>query len=515
MDLNNLNTQLKKLTNHFLSEKYDYVISNGKVLLAKYPFSSYLQNLIGSSYQKIGHLENAENHFQKAIKLDTNNIAAINNLANTYKSMHEYLKAEELYKRVLEKNSKNINTLINYGNLKIELFKYEEGINFLSKALKIDDKNIFANYNIGMAYLDLGKNSLANKHFIKTLEIDEKFTYADQKISTFTDYKKNKDHLLKMINKIKNEKIRKNEKIFLHFALGKAYEDIKDYKESIININKGNKLKSEYTNYDIQKDLQFTDNIIKNLINVDFNKIKFKKNEDKKYIFVLGMPRSGTSLLEQILSSHSNVYGVGELPFLRKLITKNFNFYEKKIISLENNTDILNQISSNYKKYTSFFENKKKYLLDKSPLNFMWAGFIKILFPNSKIIYIKRKPIDVCISCYKNIFESNLNWAYDLKNIANFYKNHKKLMNFWKEKKINFYEITYENLINNFNYELNKILEYCELPFEENCIDFHKSKSPVKTVSINQVRHPIYKTSIDKYKFYKEEVKIISDILEE
>ena len=90
MDLNNLNTQLKKLTNHFLSEKYEYVISNGKILLSKYPWNSYLQNLIGSSYQKIGHLENAENHFQKAIKLDTNNIAAINNLANTYKSMNEY-----------------------------------------------------------------------------------------------------------------------------------------------------------------------------------------------------------------------------------------------------------------------------------------------------------------------------------------------------------------------------------------------------------------------------------------
>lgn len=512
MDLNNLSTQLKKLTNHFIAEKFDFVITNGKVLLAKYPFSSYLQNLIGSSYQKIGDLKNAEICFQKAIKLETNNIAAINNLGNVYKSLHEYSKAEELYKRALSKNQKNISALVNYGNLKIELFKYEEGINFLKKALEIDDKNIFTNYNIGMAYLDLGENSLANKHFMKVLQVNENFTYADQKISTYTDYNKNKEHLLKMKDKIE-KKLKKNEKVFLHFALGKAYEDIKDYKESINNINEGNKLKSENISYNINDELLFIDNIINNLKNIDFNKIKIKSNEDKKYVFVVGMPRSGTSLVEQILSSHSNVLGVGELPFLRKLIIKNFNFDEKKSIDLSNNTNLLKEISTNYEKYTNFFENKKKYLLDKSPLNFMWIGFIKILFPYSKIIYINRKPLDVCMSCYKNIFESSLNWSYNLENIANFYKKHVKLMDFWKQKKIDFFEINYENLINNFEYELNKVLKYCELSFEESCLNFYKSKSPVKTVSINQVRKPIYKTSIDKYKFYKEEIEIISNIL--
>ena len=225
------------------------------------------------------------------------------------------------------------------------------------------------------------------------------------------------------------------------------------------------------------------------------------------------MPRSGTSLIEQILSSHSNVYGAGELPFLKMEINKKFNFIKNNNINISDEVDKLAEISDRYEYLTNFINSEKKYFVDKLPLNFLWIGFIKLLFPDAKIIYTKRNAEDVCISCYKNHFEQGLNWTNEISNIAKMYKKHNEIINFWNTKTENFiYTVEYEKLVNDFENNLKKILEFCNLPFEENCKNFHKSNSIVKTLSSEQVRNPIYKSSINKYKFYKEEIEKIKTL---
>lgn len=513
INIEKLNFELNKLLNHFKAAKFNYVIENGKRMLTKYPFSSGLQNLVGSSYQQIGEVENAKKSFKAAIKLDTNNIAAINNLGNIYKLQKEYNKSKELYETALKKNNKYINALINYGTLEVEFNRHENGINLINKGLEIKEKNPYAYYNLGIAYSQIGDFEKAIANFKKTLNIDPLFTEADQKISLITKYDKKNKHLLEMKEKIKNKDLNINKKVTLYYAFGKALEDIGENEESIKYIREANRIKSNLIKFNIKKEINLFENIIDTFDKIDLQNVK-KKNSNKKFIFIVGMPRSGTSLLEQIISSHSEVYGAGELPFLKMEINKKFNFYEYNNINVLNNKDNLNEIFNKYVYYMNFYERKEKYIIDKLPLNLLWIGFIRLLFPDSKVIYTKRNAEDVCISCYKNYFEHALKWTNNVSNIAKIYNEHDKLMKFWKSKINNFiYTAEYEEIVSNFDIKLKEILEFCDLPYEKKCLEFYKSKSIVKTLSVGQVRSPIYKTSINKYKNYKDEIDQIRSLI--
>ena len=215
--------------------------------------------------------------------------------------------------------------------------------------------------------------------------------------------------------------------------------------------------------------------------------IKHKSFLNKKIIFICGMPRSGTTLVEQIISSHKKVYGAGELPFLTDNIFDNF-FYEdipnkQKIIEHQNS--LKNLINDKYFENLSLFNINENILTDKAPLNFKWIGFIKIFFPNSKIIHCKRDPKDNCLSIYKNNFSSQaMNWAFDQKDISNYYNNYNFLMKFWYSKIPEFiHTVEYEKLVSDKKNEIEKLLEFCELEWDDNCFNHHKNtKTPIKAM---------------------------------
>ena len=321
-------------------------------------------------------------------------------------------------------------------------------------------------------------------------------------------YEEVNDHYKNIKNKIKDNKLSNNDKIELYFAIAKADEDLGNIKEASENIILGNNLKKKIINYDIKKDLELFE-VIKEI----FKDISFKykeKNEIDNPIFILGMPRSGTSLVEQIISSHSEVFGAGELPILSNIIKENFII--QNVLSKDNLEKVVNDqqkiitLSNKYKNFINNFDIKEKFITDKAPLNFRWIGFIKILFPNSKIIHCTRDPQNNCLSMYKNLFEGGLNFTYDQSDLVKYYKAYQDLMNFWKSLfKDSIYEIQYENLINNNSSEIKNIIKYCNLKWEENCLSFYKNTTPIKTMSTAQARKPIYKTSIkafDKFKDY-------------
>ena len=264
----------------------------------------------------------------------------------------------------------------------------------------------------------------------------------------------------------------------------------------------GNNLKKKIINYNINEEIK-----IFNIIKKEFKKIKFNTSvskDNEKIIFILGMPRSGTSLVEQIVSSHSEVFGGGELPILSNIIRKNFFPNESNGITdfneKINDEMMINQLKEDYLKYIENFKYNEKYISDKSPLNFRWIGFIKLIFPNAKIIHCIRDPKNNCLSMFKNLFEGGLGFTYDQKDLVTYFKNYLELMNFWK---LNFKEtildIRYENLISNSEEEIKKIIKFCNLEWEEKCLEFHKNKSPIKTMSTAQARMPIYKSSINSF----------------
>ena len=305
----------------------------------------------------------------------------------------------------------------------------------------------------------------------------------------------------------------KSSKYSIFFALGKAYDDLKDSEEAIKFLTLGNKMMNKNRNSNITEEINITNEMKNAFENIDLS-IKHKSFSNKKIIFICGMPRSGTTLVEQIISSHNKVYGAGELPFLSSVVHDNFfndnKLDKKKIAKLQNSPE--NLINDQYFEKISLFNFDEHVLTDKALINFKWIGFIKIFFPNSKIIHCKRDPKDNCLSIYKNNFSgSNLNWAFNQKDISNYYNNYNFLMKFWYSKIPEFiHTIEYEKLVSDKKNEIEKLLEFCELELDDNCFNHHKNtKTQIKTVSISQARQAVYSSSVrssDKYKNHLKEM---------
>ena len=493
--------QVKIILKHFSEGHYNKVIQKTKALLEVYPKNSYLKNLIGSAFFQAGDIENAIVNFESSIKLLPDNIAALNNLGNSLKKITNYKLAKNYYTRALKISPNYINSLVGYANLKVLMQDSEGAIEMFNKALTLNPDLYLVHFNLATTYLTLNIKDLALKHAQIILKIKPDFSAADKLISTLKKYTKSDPHFIKMKEDLNNKKIIQSNKIFLHFGLAKAYDDIGNPEKFIHHIKSGNLLRKKLTQYDVNKDLDLMNKIQLLFKDINYSEIKSYKN-DKKIIFIVGMPRSGTSLIEQILSSHSAIFGAGELPFLNKLFLKEF----EKIRTINSSFSTLNEIASTYIDNISSYSNYQNYILDKNPFNFFWIGFIKILFPKAKIIHVKRNSKDTCYSCFKQLFE-NINFADDINDLSMFYNSYKELMQFWNlTLKDTILNINYEDLIDDPKLNIKTMLDFCNLKFEENCLKFEENKNAVRTLSVSQVRLPLYKGSINSYKKHEKDL---------
>ena len=488
--------------------KLSEAFTKSQNLKKKFPNNSYLLNLQGLILQNSGQIKKSIQYFQKAIAIKEDNYAAKNNLANAHKSLSEFKEAEILYKEIIKNDTQNIKVLNNYSNLKRGFNQYQDAKELLLKAIKIEPNNINILLNLAICCQGIGEASNAKNYVLKVLDIEPKNTSAHKLLSTLIDYKGDQKHL-EIMRELTNQEIFKQfsstQKTELLFALGKAYEDIKDFEKSFNFLKQANLIESQNNNYEIKNIKKLFENIKKLFSSIDINKSEFANKN--KYIFICGMPRSGTTLVEQIIASHSLVAGAGEIHYLSEVINNNFidsnKFNTSKILDVMRNSK--NLIFEQYNDLIKFHNYNSEIITDKAPQNFLWIGFIKFFFPGSKIIHCTRNPKDNCLSIFKNYFTSKtMYWAYDQKDIAEYYVLYSNLMDFWKKKfKEDIYEANYEKIVNSPEIEVKKMISYCGLGWERACLNFYKNKkTPVQTVSVSQASKPIYSTSINSNKFY-------------
>ena len=386
---------------------------------------------------------------------------------------------------------------------------FTDEVEYYKKSITINNKIIETHLNIANCYQSIGKNDESIIHLNNVLKINPEFTIADRLISVVKKYNEDDTHLNEMNSKLLKLNLSDEKKSNLFFALGKAYGDLKKYKQSFLNYENGNKLLKKLNHFDLNEEKNnFTE--IKNFFK---EPIKINNNHNqRKIIFIVGMPRSGTSLVEQILSSHSNVYGGGELNFLNnivkeKILNKYNNVLFKKIPDIEG---LISVCSEEYYKKIKNLDNSQRDFTDKAPLNFQFVGFIKNFFPNSKIINCRRDPLDIIWSNYKNYFPNSLPFTNDLNDLFNYHKIYLDLMQFWKKDYENdVYDVSYESLVKNSKEEIENLLKFCELEWDEKCLKHEKNTRSIKTASATQARKPIYQSAIkssDKYKEYLSEV---------
>ena len=503
--MSSVKNDIKILLNLFNSGKFDLVINKTKKLIKKYPQYLILYNILGSAYQNNGNLDLAKEIFIEGHKMDPNNIAIMNNLANVYKNTGKIELSENLFKRIIDQNPNYINAYINYGNLKRDNNEFELAIKSYKKALKIDEKNPVALYSLALAYQGLGEFNLAIEFAKKTLLNDPKFTQADMLISQSQKYEIGNEHYENMNLKIDSLELNENQKTNLLFAIAKAEEDMNLIEKSSKNLIIANANRRKSLNFNIDDEVNFFNQIKKRFKNPNIIKNYNENIGEKKMIFILGMPRSGTSLVEQIITSHSNVFGAGELPQLSRIVNSKLmtdkDFSEKKINNLYENSFFTNELRIEYFSYLKRFNTTKNFITDKAPLNFRWIGIIKILFPDSIIIHCSRNPGDNCFSIFKNFFEGGMDFGYDQNELVTYYNIYLDLMNFCNEKyPDSIFEAKYERIIDDTENQIKKIIKFCNLNWEENCLKFYENKSPIKTLSTAQARKPIYKSSKNTFK---------------
>ncbi|MDA9615874.1 sulfotransferase [Candidatus Pelagibacter sp.] len=504
-----LKEQISITINLFQAKKFDELILKGSGLIKKFPDQPIFYNITALAYNAVGKSGEAKKLLIKVLSREPKNIDALNNIGLASVDCGEDIEAEKYYNRALEINSNFVGVLVNLGNLKIKQNKNEEAKELFIKAIKINNKITPPKIALAGYYEQSGNFEEAKNLYKEIQKDDPSYTVADKSLSLIHKYKIGDSHLKTMEEKLTND-IDDDSAQRLNFALGKAYEDIGDYENSFKFIRDGNKLYKKNTSYNVHNEIRYLKKIKKFF---EENQIKSLDNFGQKIIFILGMPRSGTTLTEQILSSHQNVYGAGELSFLKDAIEKklldNDDNFRPDLLNL--NPELLTEIKINYLQKIEVFENKKEYLIDKAPLNFKWIGFIIAMFPDSKIIHCTRNSMDICWSNYKNSFPSkSMGYTYDLDDLAIFYNGYDYLTKFWLnkfDKKI--FNMSYENLIINKQLETKKMLEFCNLDWDNNCLDFHKNKKPVSTASLAQIRQPLYNSSVGKWKNYSSNLETL------
>jgi len=543
-EINPTQIEFDEVIKLYTSGQFQEVIYKIKALNENYPNLPLLFNILGASYRAINQLDNAVKSFEKAIVIKPEYDEALFNLGVTLKELGQLDAAVSSYKKVIKINNAYYNAHNNLGLILLEHGKLDTAINHFEWAISFKFDFAEAHNNLGSALIELGQIEAAIESYKKAVEfkpnyaqahnnqaighlrlgnneaainsLEKALTYrpdyasAHHNLSGLKKYAKGDPHIAKMQSLLSNKNLSQSDQKFLCFALAKAYEDIGKHDALFEVLHKGNELRSleidssidEYqNNYSIFKKLFKSSSPI-------VDKPLYYKKELIRPIFIVGMPRSGTTLVEQILASHQEVYGAGELDTLKKVVNKNLNglLVTKKQGFVEK--DFL-PIRQEYFESLSRLNVTEGVITDKWPLNFQYIGFILRAFPEAKIIHLNRDPVATCWSIYKHYFSDIGNgWAYNLGDLVKFYGLYSELMNFWHELFPNkIYDINYEDLTISQEKETKKLLAFCELEWDENCLNFYTNTRDIKTASASQVRKKMYQGSSENWKKYEQYIQ--------
>ena len=448
--------------------------------------------------------------FKKAIKLKKNFSQAYNNLGNVYKKIHKIENAIENYRLAIKYDEKNLEAYNNLGNTLKQEKNFEDSIYYFKKLIDLDPNFSDAYNNIGANFSILGKIDEAEKYFKIAISKNQLHGESYKNYVLIKKIKKD-DKIFKNLEIIaKRNDLTDDQKQNIFFSLSKSYFDLADNDKAFDFLEKANDLKSGSVEYSHRKQRDYFNSIIDFFKNFSNEQITTENNYKSYPIFIMGMPRSGTSLMEQIISNHSQVYGGGELDILPQILDR------IKLSRIQNFKLIFNDIRDQYLNSLNKL-SEKKYITDKLPGNFKSIGFIKLAIPEAKIIQMERNPMAVCWSNYKANFSNNgMGFTHNQKNLANFFILYKNLMNFWKSKfPEGFTTINYEEFVSDHENKIVELFKILGLEWEDHLFEFQKNDRPVETASFLQVRKKIYKNSSDEWKKFRKYLQPMIKIFED
>ena len=474
---------------------------------------------LGAVLDELGELDEAFKNFKKAVEIDPGHKFAYKGLGDVLFHQDKLDEAIVSFHKAIEIDPFNQdayhglgNALIKqYNNALNKQYNIDSAVASYRKAIEIDPLHKDAYHGLGNVFKLQGELDNAIATFRKAIAIDPGFVEVYHALVKSKKYSEYDDDIRAMESLYATKDISEENKMVLAFSLGKVFEDLGEHEKAMEFILQATHLKRASFDYSISEEQDLYDNI-KQVFSLEFFTCnKGSGNPDPTPIFILGMPRSGTSLVEQILASHPDVFGGGELSYISDLtgefyIPDSSRKFPANIIDLDPK-----EFEDLGKKYIARIRKDSKesrYITDKMPHNFQYIGFIKAILPNARIIHLTRDPIDTCLSLFKNYFLSGHLYSYDLTELGQYYNLYLDLMEYWRNTLPgSIYDLSYERLVADQEIETRKLLEYCNLPWDEACLDFHKTRRIVNTTSNIQVRRPIYKDSVKLWKRYEKQLQ--------
>ncbi len=458
--------------------------------------------------------EDAIASYRRTVELKPGYADAYNNLGFALNAQSKYEEAAGAFRRAIELRPDFADAWNNLGLALRELMRFDEALDAHRKAAELKPDFAAAYNNMGGICQEQGKFVEAEAAHNRAIAADGNFTQAYLCLTacrkfTGEDAKKLIEDIRGLLER---EGIKEEETASLHFALGKLCDDLGRYEEAFSNYREANRIENGKLEFDREKHEAHISRLIEIFTPECFEQRRGLGSDADLPIMVLGMIRSGTTLVEQIISSHPRVHGAGELNFWEELEKK---YSLEDIAAMTGGTAL--SVAGEYIDHLRSLSKTAWYITDKMPGNFLRLGLIHLVFPKAKIIHLKRNPVDTCLSIYFHKFAGCHPYGYDLDNLVFYYKQYQRLMEHWRKvlPACIFFEVQYEELVERQEQESKKLIEFCGLPWDEGCLRFHSAKRPVKTCSNWQVRQPIYKSSTARWKKYEPHLGPLSELLTE
>ena len=459
-------------------------------------------NNLGNVLIATGESTEAEFWLKKAISLKPGYVEARNNLGALYSMLGRHEEAADYFRRAIAQNPNHAEAHSNLGNTLRDLGRHEDAKRCLEKALSLRPDYPDALNSLGVVHFELGNPERAAECHLKAVVLRPDYAQCHYNLAMVSKADDARiDALRTLLETVRDDYSR----TYYSFSLARACEDTGRMDEAFDFLAEGNRLKKRQIGYHIESDRQRFEEIRHAFGKIP--EIPPLPMPGATPILIVGMPRSGTTLVEQILSSHAEVHGAGELDILERLCES--NFVKSAHPDLEETCRI---ITSLY--LESLDSHGKRFVTDKMPLNFLWLGFLLAATPEIRVVHVKRDPVATCFSNFKQLFANKGNgFSHDLSDLAQYYRLYEDLMEFWKEHfPGRIHELNYERLTENQEEETRNLLEYCGLDWDENCMEFENTGRAVQTASAAQVRNKMYRGSSQAWRKYE---KHLAPLLEE
>jgi tetratricopeptide (TPR) repeat protein len=512
---NNLGNALQAL------KRAEDALTHYQCALAIRPDYPEVHNNAAAALISLGRFEQAIAHLERAILAKPNYAEAHNNMSIALTKCGRLGEALNHGEKANALSPGRPQIHLSLGNILQEVERSEEAIAHFDAAITADPSCAEAWNNLSTALCDIGRFEEArtaaanaiklqpeNPRFYLTLTQCQRITADDPVVAAM-------EALASGTAALSEEG-----RISLHFALGKAFADIQQFDRSFRHLREGNALKRRQTSYDETEILAFIDRIQSEFTPELMHAKQGQGDPSCLPIFIIGMPRSGTTLVEQMLASHPLVFGAGE----RTAFVMGVTEYEgRKLTALDfpgiirvTSGEYLRRLAASYIKEIRRGAPDVARVTDKLPSNYLFTGLIHLALPNARIIHMRRNPLDTCVSCFSILFRSGHAYSYDLGELGRYFRAYERLMAHWRQvlpERV-MLEVDYENLVGDFEGEARRIVAHCDLEWNPRCLAFYDTARPVRTASATQVRRPIYSSAIGRWHAYEPHLRPLFDALE-